>query len=300
MTKHLWSFRKGWENENLARFLLSRFSFVAHPSSVSDDVGTDFYCTIFDIIRERGTKYLRPRSSFAIQIKSNYRVFSATSKIEYLKRLELPYFVGIVDNRKKSLAVHTGEFIPILLNYKEITQLKIRLVKATYLSQNKCYHEKDGTLTMIFPKLVEFRADDTQDELTEKTTKMLSVCLMMLKNISKVNNNQFLFRLRGELAGIENSFPVTTVAGKGSANAYTQNMLDMLTEVFHNLLWIYGNSRDTFNLAEFRAYEGLLKSLSSAGIQIPSYVTEKYEILATHLKAKHSLRLPSGGTSDWR
>jgi len=65
---HLSSFRKGWENENLARFLLSRFSFVAHPASVSDDIGTDFFCTIFEIVKEGKRDSLMPRNAFAIQI----------------------------------------------------------------------------------------------------------------------------------------------------------------------------------------------------------------------------------------
>jgi hypothetical protein len=38
----LYRFRKGWENENLAQYLLSRVAFIARPVSVSDDLGTDF------------------------------------------------------------------------------------------------------------------------------------------------------------------------------------------------------------------------------------------------------------------
>lgn len=300
MKKHLLSFRKGWEKENLARFLLSRFSFVAHPASVSDDVGTDFYCTIFDIISERGTKYLSPRNSFAMQIKSNHRSFSVTSKIEYLRQLELPYFVGVINEKERSLIVYTGEFLPILLHWKKIIGLNIKLVKgAKTFTKDNFFEEKDGIFTIEFPKLMEFRADDTQDELTQKTRKMLSVCSLMLKNISKVNNNQFLFRLRGELSGPQNSDPITTIAGKDSAKVYTQNMLDILAEVFHNLSWIYANSRGTFNLAEFRSYKGLLQSLRSAGIPIPSYLTEACEALATQLRTD-TPRIPSGGTSDYR
>ena len=40
---HLLSPRKGWENENLAAYLLSRFSFIVQPSSIADDVGSDFF-----------------------------------------------------------------------------------------------------------------------------------------------------------------------------------------------------------------------------------------------------------------
>src|SRR3989442_3819860 len=46
----LYTVRTGWEAERLAHYLLSRFSFVAQPTTISDDVGSDFYCTIFDIL----------------------------------------------------------------------------------------------------------------------------------------------------------------------------------------------------------------------------------------------------------
>ena len=68
-----YQFRKGWENENLAQYLLSRVAFVARPVSVSDDMGTDFYCTLFQKIRDRT---LLPRTAFAIQIKRHDDVTS--------------------------------------------------------------------------------------------------------------------------------------------------------------------------------------------------------------------------------
>ena len=51
----------GWENEQLAHYLLSRFSFVAHPATVGDDIGSDFYCTIFDVLEADVPKIERKR-----------------------------------------------------------------------------------------------------------------------------------------------------------------------------------------------------------------------------------------------
>jgi hypothetical protein len=64
---HLEKFRKGWENEHLATFLLSRIAFVANPVKVADDVGTDLFCTLFEITEGK----LFPRNSFALQAKSS-------------------------------------------------------------------------------------------------------------------------------------------------------------------------------------------------------------------------------------
>src|SRR5882762_2522416 len=93
---HLLTPRKGWENEKLASYLLSRFSFVAQPTSVADDLGSDFFCTIFEIHDSSGTDVLVPRSSFAIQVKSSISEVSMDNKIDYLDRLQMPFFIGVV------------------------------------------------------------------------------------------------------------------------------------------------------------------------------------------------------------
>ena len=72
---HLHSFRQGWQSENLARFLLSKVSFISKPSTISDDLGSDFLCTLFKIEKNE----LHPSSSFAIQIKSEGSKIDITS-----------------------------------------------------------------------------------------------------------------------------------------------------------------------------------------------------------------------------
>src|SRR3989442_8991321 len=77
---HLAVPRKGWENEHLATFLLSQIAFVAHPLTVADDVGSDFFCTLFEPTAQDGTQMLFPLNSFAIQVKSNRDNVNATNK----------------------------------------------------------------------------------------------------------------------------------------------------------------------------------------------------------------------------
>ena len=52
---------KGWENEHLATFLLSRIAFVASPVKVGDDVGTDVFCTLFEVTKHKERDVLLPR-----------------------------------------------------------------------------------------------------------------------------------------------------------------------------------------------------------------------------------------------
>ena len=83
--------RRGWENEHLATFMLSRISFVAHPITVADDIGSDFFCTLFEPRVEERIERLFPRNSFAVQVKSNFEKISVTNKIDYLLGLVLQW-----------------------------------------------------------------------------------------------------------------------------------------------------------------------------------------------------------------
>ena len=115
---HLKNIRVGWENEHLATFLLSRISLVANPVTVGDDVGTDLFCTLFEIIAGQ----LFPRNSFAIQVKSSKRRINVTGKIEYLRKLELPFFVGVVN---QAISLSRSTRVNICLSYSKMMTLRI-------------------------------------------------------------------------------------------------------------------------------------------------------------------------------
>ena len=99
---------KGWTNEHIAKSILSKFCFIAEPSSIGDDVGTDLFCTYFKI----DDKKLFPHDSFAIQIKSNYDDIDVSKNLQYYNNLEIPFFVGVVDNFNSiKLNIFSGESI---------------------------------------------------------------------------------------------------------------------------------------------------------------------------------------------
>ena len=109
---HLFTMRKGWQSEHLAKFILSQIAFIANPSLIADDIGSDFICTLFQIIEKKSKDYLIPKNSFAIQIKSNLRKIDLSKKIGYLAELEVPYFVGIINKSKLTLTIYSGEYFP--------------------------------------------------------------------------------------------------------------------------------------------------------------------------------------------
>jgi hypothetical protein len=114
---HLAKFRKGWESENLAQFILYKFSFLARPTNIADDIGSDFFCTLFQIQEENSQEYLIPKQSFAVQIKSNLGRIDVSSKTQYLNGLEIPFFVGVVNRETLSLDLYSGEYLPFLFSH---------------------------------------------------------------------------------------------------------------------------------------------------------------------------------------
>jgi len=82
---HLLRIRKGWENENLARFILSKFSFISQPATIADDLGADFFCTFFiKVSKGRKTKkdnIIKFHSFFSLQLY--YRMFRIRNKSEF-------------------------------------------------------------------------------------------------------------------------------------------------------------------------------------------------------------------------
>ena len=107
----------GWENEHLATFLLSRISFVASPATVADDVGTDLPCTLFEHADRAAVELLVPRNSIAAQVKSSRRTVDVAKQLEYLARLDIPHYIGVVDQNALTLDLFSGSYLPLMPSF---------------------------------------------------------------------------------------------------------------------------------------------------------------------------------------
>ncbi len=260
---HLYSFRKGWTDENLARYILSKFSFVANPSTVSDDIGSDFFCTLFQIQRKDRHDYLIPKNSFAIQIKGNTEGLDLSQKIQYLSELELPFLVGIVDRKRLKLTIYSGEYIPIFLSHIGAGRLKKldgKLCDKVKIDQY--FTGSRGNYVLKFPRIAEFRADFEHEESNSSVKRLSQVCSFIQKNIASRRSGEFLFDL------IDHSQPIRAkaikiLAGSGSSKVFRNNFLKRLSEVFYNLEWIYRNRREEFRVEEFRIFETLFHQIQT-------------------------------------
>lgn len=285
---HLAAPRIGWENEHLATFLLSRISFVANPITVADDIGSDFFCTLFESRIKNTAEQLFPRNSFAIQIKSSDTVIPATNKIEYLDTLELPFFVGVVDRAHLNLRIYSGEYIPLLLTQYEIPrELKLLPTSAEEIeTKSYCDVTQDHKLVALsallrLPFVAEICAQDSRVNILNKAQRLGELCSRMHMNISAKASREYIFRL-------EQPNTAVIMAGEGSAKTFRQNFYLRLTEAFYNLEWIHKAQRHDFKMEEFKVYENCYLGLIEAGLEIPTILQGIYNKLKQQLAGENS------------
>ena len=228
MKNHLVSFRKGWESENLARYILSKFSFIANPATVSDDIGSDFFCNLFQIIEEKGHEYLQPQNAFAIQIKSksSYNKIEISKKIKYLESLKTPFFIGVIDRDKLILTIYSGEYLPELFSFKYPEKLEIALCEEI-IDFNYYIRRLDADFTIKFPKVVEIKADICKKDLKEIIETISNLCDRIQKNIASRNNNEFIFY---NSDGVNEALRI--FAGKDSAKVFEEIFMKGLLKYF--------------------------------------------------------------------
>lgn len=255
----LHGFRLGWENEQLAHYLLSRISFVAHPATVNDDFGADFYCTIFSII-DGPQPQMQPQLAFAIQVKSNKDDIDISSKVRSLNSFAMPLFIGVVDQNSNSLKIYSAECLPMLFAwYGHPEKLVLRLSEE--LAGLQSPHSVEALDGGEEPKRFRLRCglvctltiDERRDCLDGLRRQLLNVCIRASNNIAAKRLNENLYH-----------WPDTTptaYGGQGSADFFREHVMERLTEAFVNLKWIAENRQHEFDADEFRAYENVLNGL---------------------------------------
>jgi hypothetical protein len=262
---HLEKFRVGWENEHLATFLLSRISFVASPVKIGDDVGTDLFCTLFEIAEGQ----LFPRNSFAIQVKSSKDLIEATGKIEHLRKLELPFFVGVVDQGNLTLSIYSGEYLPILFEDDDpADHLWLSLSDTDFCLNDYREKKSDDGYILRMPYVLTLEARQDRGSRADAARKLADLCSRMHRNISSRVGREYIFEL-GNCALI--------MAGPGSAQTFRRNFYLRLAEVFRNLELQHQTDPNQFPFDEYEVFEDCYLELQRNSQQIPSIVEEMYQ-----------------------
>ncbi|MBU2589833.1 MAG: hypothetical protein KKB39_03655 [Nanoarchaeota archaeon] len=231
---HLFNFREGWQSEKLAQYILSKIAFVSQPVTTSDDVGTDFFCTLFDIKKEDKNNFILPKNSFAIQVKSKDKKdeIEITNKESYIRQLEVPFFWGIVDKKAQKIVIYSGEFFEIFIAHiggvPKGQKLFIKLTDTR--NENKGYYEEKNKWYINFPKIVEISINFNYLESAKAIQPLFKACELMLKNIAA--------RIKGINMFEMDSGSYFICTGPYSARIFRKNVYNVLTEAFYNLAYL--------------------------------------------------------------
>jgi len=280
---HLLNTRKGWENEKLAAYLLSRFSFVAQPTSIADDLGSDFFCTIFEIQNSQsGAEVIVPRSSFAVQVKSSADIISMDNKMDYLSNLEIPFFIGVLNQQEASMRVYSAELLPFLFAHVGTPDRLSILLSPPLDLGIKNYVERSGPDSLFVrlrcPQVAEFRVNEDRLSLNAKVEALHRICERTQYNIAARRNEEHIYDIDGK-------GDIQILAGQGSAKHFRENLMKRLGEVFVNLDWHLnaGVPKDQLR-PEFRAYENLYRELRDIYGELPFFVSGPYQTLSIRFK----------------
>ena len=278
-------FKSGWDREKLAEYILSRFSFIAKPSTVSDDLGTDLFCTLFRLEEKSGVDYPLPLSSFAIQIKSSASPQNFSENIDYLKNLEIPFFWGVVNENLKDLTIYSGENLPKFFPHiGPMEKLTVKPVnREDMLTPYDPMEGRKSNYTVFFPKLMAIGVDSNKEDLANIARELNELCSLIHRNIATVRMQEYIFEEFDR-----NSYSI--LAGPGSVKQFRNNFMKRLAENFYNLEWLYNqcNEEQKKEIAEeFRIYEEVFLNIQKCYPLVHGTLIEQYERLKNILSAKN-------------
>ncbi len=288
-----YNLKLGFDDQRIAEAILSKFSFIAKPSLNPDDIGIDFFCTIFENINDQ----CYPRNTFAIQIKGNKDTIDITDKIGLLAGFELPYYVGVIDRNNCILSIYSGEYLnhfftlkgTNLNSYKVKISLLDRPITKDFTNSEKYFyreHIKLKTFYLNFYKIIELKITRI---LHHELHCLINNISIIQRNISQRFCGEFLYEVDlnlikklGLINDIENRKYMKLYAGIGSSKVFMQNLYYRYAEVFVNLNWILksisgstNRKKEHFENELKSIYNSISKNLDKL-IQIDSDTQNKY------------------------
>jgi hypothetical protein len=276
-------FRRGWIYEGLAQYLLARFAFVARPVTVGDDVGIDFLCTTF--LESKDGKVLSPRNAFAIQIKgradmkSKHWRLDLTDKFAYLRGLEQPFFIGVVDREALTMDIHSGEFLPPFFAFRgSVDKFRAHLAeRASYSTGGPA----DRDHLVCFPHVGRLEAGMSDEDVARFCERFSELCGEMSLNIARRSNREYRFLVREP----DGTRRWEYIVGPDSQRTIRPDVLHRIGELFLNMAEVIRQDPASFDRDEFQVYVDLVARLRARGQAIPDEVAELQALVEERLSS---------------
>lgn len=156
--------------------------------------------------------------------------------------MEIPFFVGVVNQNKLSMSIYSGDMIPEIFSLVGLppSDPKSGIIAKAALLENRDKHgQKPRQKTYVIPfyKIGEVFASNTDEQLISFIGTFSNICLNYQKNIIAKKNHEYIFH---DAATLESKI----VFGGGSYKVFRNNLFERLAEVFCNLAWICPQMKD--------------------------------------------------------
>jgi hypothetical protein len=202
---------------------------------------------------------VEPRTSFAIQVKCSADKVEAHNKVGYLQHLEIPFFLGIVDQTAAELRIYSAEHFPMMTAvYGYPEKLWLRPVESCDPQRPYEGLSAQAGVTLDCYHVCTFTASESRDEIRPKVDQLLKLCRRAVNNIGTRRVEEHIY----QLDDVGTQFSI--VAGCGSINHFRDNVYKRLAEAFYNFEYMLRSEPDRFNLAEFQIYEKFHLALTAS------------------------------------
>ena len=183
-------------------------------------------------------------------MKSNQDRIEFHDKAHYLHNLEIPFFVGVVNEARADLKIYSAERFPIMTAvYGLREKLWLRPVDVDD-PQNWCDAETDPSgVTLDCYHVCTFSTAEERNDIRPRVGKLVALCQRAAANIRSRRCEEHIYEWNNEAA------PFSIVAGVGSIEHFRDNIYKRLAEAFYNFEFLLNEQPENFNLAEFQVYE---------------------------------------------
>jgi hypothetical protein len=162
---------------------------------------------------------VEPRTSFAIQVKSNGERVEAHNRIQYLFHLEIPFFLGVVDLAASELKIYSAEWFPMVTAVFGIPQkLWLRPVNNGDIQRPWDGTDAKSGVTLNCYHVCTFAASEGRNQIRSKVERLLKLCRRAIANVGTRRAEEHIYQLDDE----GRSFQI--VADCGSVSHFRDNM----------------------------------------------------------------------------
>jgi hypothetical protein len=178
--------------------------------------------------------------------------------VQYLHHLEIPFFLGVVDQVSAELRIYSAERFPMMTAVFGLPE-KLWLRPVNDDDPRRAWDGIDAKsgVTLNCYHVCTFTASERRDDLQAKVAQLLKLCRRAVANIGTRRAEEHIYQMDDDAKNF------SIVAGCGSVSHFRDNIYKRLAEAFYNFEYMLNREPGLFDLSEFHVYETFHLALMS-------------------------------------